>query len=406
MDFLTKFVNAEWLDLMQRANQDNAFLTAPEVVRQLDYLLKINQKLALSAQQAYSYYLQRIFEDLINIYRVYTMKLQQTNSQDKVAKQMRQARRDILKLIQLNINATQDFATFNQEFLPTLQGLVVDFQESHPDSRDPEVLFLFATIMRAEGANLEGFVDQILYNLCYKTLEMIFNDFQSYPDFREGLFTLVRDIIKHCTVGLFKLEAARFDNMVKSINFAIKHTKPEICDLGLEAMYSLLTLVADADPNTRNQFFAAYFVLIFDETLFVMTEQTYIAGFHEQSQILNVLFRVLDYVTIPIQDENQQPAQTDNKSFLGNRLNRMLQDKFTNMNSVQIETFVLTLFNKAEQFEQFKDTLRDFLIQMKQMSSTDEYYVEERKAAQQEQESLKAQKAQTVPGLASVSQTF
>jgi len=43
---------------------------------------------------------------------------------------MRQARRDILKLIQINIEKTKDFEGFNIEFLPTLTSLVDDYQES------------------------------------------------------------------------------------------------------------------------------------------------------------------------------------------------------------------------------------------------------------------------------------
>lgn len=109
--------------------------------------------------------------------------------------------------------------------------------------------------MRFQGNKLGNYVEKILYEACYNTLEMIFNDFNSYPEFREGLFTLIRDIIMHCTAGLFALDASRFDNMIKSINFAMKHTKPEICDLGLEAMGNLINLVSRADQNTKNMFF-------------------------------------------------------------------------------------------------------------------------------------------------------
>jgi hypothetical protein len=92
---------------------------------------------------------------------------------DKSVKQMRQTRRDILKLIQINIEKTVDFVTFNNEFLPTLNGLVEDFQNSHQDARDPEVLYLFATLMRFQGSNLAEYVEKILYHLCYNTLEMV-----------------------------------------------------------------------------------------------------------------------------------------------------------------------------------------------------------------------------------------
>ena len=51
------------------------------------------------------------------------------------------------------------------------------------------------------------------------------------------------------------------------------------------------------------------------------------------------------------------------------------------MNKVQIEAFVLNWFTKCNEWAEFKNTLRDFLIQMKQMSSTDDYYIQEKKVS-------------------------
>jgi hypothetical protein len=52
---------------------------------------------------------------------------------------------------------------------------------------------------------------------------------------------------------------------------------------------------------------------------------------------------------------------------------------FPNLNKVQIETSVLKLFVNSEDYQSFKQTLRDLLISMKSFSSTsDELYEEER----------------------------
>lgn len=117
---------------------------------------------------------------------------------------------------------------------------------------------------------------------------MVKDDFLTYPEFREGLFTLLRDIIKFSASGLFSLDASQFQNMIHSINFSMKHVKPEICDLGLEAMNELLKLVAQ-EPSVRDQFFQQYFMLIFMDTLKVMTEQTYVSGFQQQATILQIM---------------------------------------------------------------------------------------------------------------------
>lgn len=118
-------------------------------------------------------------------------------------KPMKTVRRDILRLIQTYIERSTDFTVFNQAFLPTLQGLVEDFKMNDSNARDPEVLMLFATMLKKMGESLSGFLPSLLFNLCDTTLAVIKNDYISYPEFREGLFKLVENIVKHCTSGLF-----------------------------------------------------------------------------------------------------------------------------------------------------------------------------------------------------------
>lgn len=72
---------------------------------------------------------------------------------------------------------------------------------------------------------------------------MIRDDFISYPEFREGFFSLVENIVKHCTGGLFSLEEDKFSTIIHTILFATKHEKPEVMQIGLDTLYSLNELV-------------------------------------------------------------------------------------------------------------------------------------------------------------------
>jgi exportin-1 len=129
---------------------------------------------------------------------------------DYMIKPMKMVRRDILRLIQTHIEKAQDYTIIGQEFLPVLKNLVDDYQQSDPNSRDPEVLMLFAQMIKKMGPMLHDYLSQILFNLCETTLQMIQNDFVSYPEFRETFFTLVEEIVKDCTAGLFQLDSQRF----------------------------------------------------------------------------------------------------------------------------------------------------------------------------------------------------
>ena len=83
------------------------------------------------------------------------------------------------------------------------------------------------------GDNLTNELPAIVEGLCNTTLEMVKNDYQSAPEFREGFFSLVMNIIKHGTTGLFNLPQQDFQQMVMVVVFAMQHEKPETMDLGL-----------------------------------------------------------------------------------------------------------------------------------------------------------------------------
>ena len=75
-----------------------------------------------------------------------------------------------------------------------------------------------------------------MFNLCETTLSVIKDDYISFPEFREGLFKLVENIVKYCTGGLFQLAADKFQTIILTILFAMKHEKPELMEIGLETM--------------------------------------------------------------------------------------------------------------------------------------------------------------------------
>lgn len=79
----------------------------------------------------------------------------------------------------------------------------------------------------------------------------------------------------------------------------------------------------------------------------------------------------------------------------------MNTNAFTHINKIQIETFALALFNKVYSLNDFKDVVRDFLINLKSFSGDDEeLFLQEKKAQLVEAKSLEDKKRGFVPGLA------
>jgi hypothetical protein len=63
-------------------------------------------------------------------------------------------------------------------------------------------------------------------------------------------------------------------------------------------------------------------------------------------------------------------------------LKSIICQMFPNLNSVQVESFVIRLFNTLSEWTEFKVTLRDLLVSMKKFASADdELYKEEKEVS-------------------------
>ena len=102
----------------------------PEVVKNLDFIFKVNTRVAESVGFMYLAYLRRIFQDLLRMYGLYSQCISNSvrfRQNEHMLKPMKAVRRDILKLIQTYVEHEDNYIKFNIEMLPTLQGLVEDF---------------------------------------------------------------------------------------------------------------------------------------------------------------------------------------------------------------------------------------------------------------------------------------
>jgi len=63
---------------------------------------------------------------------------------------------------------------------------------------------LFATIIKKDSSFFDPqSLKVVLDSLIKSTLEMIKDDFISFPEFREGFFRLVNNVISYCTESFF-----------------------------------------------------------------------------------------------------------------------------------------------------------------------------------------------------------
>lgn len=85
--------------------------------------------------------------------------------------------------------------------------------------------------------------------------------------------------------------------------------------------------------------------------------------------------------------EGNAPHQlASNKDYVCDFICSSLLTQFGNLNRVQVEAFVIKLFNTLHDWKEFKDTLRDLLISMKSYASQNNEFYEEEKLVSLKQE--------------------
>jgi exportin-1 len=137
----------------------------------ISFIVRVNERVAFSVGNRYYMYLATIFTELLQVYRLFSDNISyiytnNTESQNIVAlKVMKTVRRDILKLISTFISKSEEHHIVIQEFLPSLSELIQDYNTNVPDARDPEVLFLFAEMIKTMGHELNPFIPDILSHL-------------------------------------------------------------------------------------------------------------------------------------------------------------------------------------------------------------------------------------------------
>lgn len=123
-------------------------------------------------------------------------------------------------------------------------------------------------------------------------------------------------------------------------------------------------------------FYKSYYLKLFNEVFCVLTDSFHKSGFKLQVEIL---FHLIEVVEMGMISENLFDSNNSNKNYVMNFILNLLKNAYSNLNSIQIETFCIALFNKCYNFHEFKYLIRDFLVMLKSFSGNNEEFFEEEK---------------------------
>lgn len=114
-------------------------------------------------------------------------------------------------------------------------------------------------------------------------------------------------------------------------------------------------------PQEAQSFYQTYFTDILMQIFSVVTDTSHTAGLAMHALILAYMFSLVENNKIT---ENLGPIP-DNTLYVQEYVASLLKPAFSHLTDNQIKVFVTGLFNLDQNVQEFKEHLRDFLIQIR-----------------------------------------
>ena len=239
---LFRLPNGRWQAKIERAMVEPAYLLEQETMREIAKILQINVKVASSLGNSYLVQLGTIYERMLQVYKMYSEQISAAvagnalTAKTSGVRLMRAVKRETLRLIETTVDRSEDMQRIVTQVVPPLVDYVLaDYQSNHPETRDPEVLSVFAAIIRKSGESITDQVPRILGAVFECTLAMITTNMEDFPEHRINFYTLLKEINQKCFPAFFhpSIPAEVFKVVIDSIIWAIKHRERNIADTGL-----------------------------------------------------------------------------------------------------------------------------------------------------------------------------
>lgn len=408
---ITKFMalpNQVWDSIIQQAAQNVEVLKDAEAVKHLSNILRTNVRACKSIGHGYVVQLGRIYLDMLNVYKVMSENISsavaisgENVTKQPLIKSMKGVKKETLKLIAEWVSKSEDPRLVADNFVPPLlDAVLLDYQRNVPAAREPEVLSSMAAIVERLKDVITGSVPQIFDAVFECTLDMINKNFEEYPEHRTNFFMLLQAVNTHCFVALLNIPPAQFKLVLDSIIWAFKHTMRNVAEMGLQILYQMLQKIATHEA--AQSFYQTYYTDIMQHVLSVVTDSSHTPGLTLQATILAYMFSLVELgkITVPL-SPSVVAGTGGNMLYVQEYLAQLLKSAFPHLNEVQIKVFIEGLFSFNQDLNQFKEHLRDFLVQIREFAGEDnsDLFIEDREVAIKHAQEEKRRAQLLVPGI-------
>ncbi len=407
---LMEIPNQHWTAIMVSASQSVTNLQDIGRIKDLVKILRINVRVCSALGYDYVTQLGRFYQEMLNVYKAYSQFISQGVAQYGAGlmnhhniRLMRGVKTEVLTLVTTFISQSEDPQAMATQLLPPLyDAVLLDYQNGVPDTREANVLELFAAIVARLRLHVSGAIPSIFQAVFGSTLEMITKNFEDYPDHRVGFYHLLKEVISNCFESIFSTPAEMQKQIVDSIVWGFKHTERNVSDMSLNILMEFLTNV-NGHQQISQSFYKAYLIPLIEDVLYVLTDRTHKSGFKMHATLLRHMFLLVEQnmVQIPLFDPSTAPAGTTNQLYVRQYVGNLLVRAFPNLGEAAARQFIQSIFDPSKDLQAFKQALRDFLVQIKEFSGEDnsELFAEEREAQVRMQQQALLMQKQAIPGM-------
>ncbi|AJR83242.1 APG_G0022410.mRNA.1.CDS.1 [Saccharomyces cerevisiae] len=409
---LMQLPNMAWDTIVEQSTANPTLLLDSETVKIIANIIKTNVAVCTSMGADFYPQLGHIYYNMLQLYRaVSSMISAQVAAEGLIATKtpkvrgLRTIKKEILKLVETYISKARNLDDVVKVLVePLLNAVLEDYMNNVPDARDAEVLNCMTTVVEKVGHMIPQGVILILQSVFECTLDMINKDFTEYPEHRVEFYKLLKVINEKSFAAFLELPPAAFKLFVDAICWAFKHNNRDVEVNGLQIALDLVKNIERmGNVPFANGFHKNYFFIFVSETFFVLTDSDHKSGFSKQALLLMKLISLVydNKISVPLYQEAEVPQGTSNQVYLSQYLANMLSNAFPHLTSEQIASFLSALTKQYKDLVVFKGTLRDFLVQIKEVGGdpTDYLFAEDKENALMEQNRLEREKAAKIGGL-------
>eukprot|EP00040_Diaphanoeca_grandis_P010671 m.54674 g.54674 ORF g.54674 m.54674 type:complete len:1076 (+) comp21955_c0_seq1:406-3633(+) len=382
--------NTIWQRILSQAAQDPNALCQQNVVDELVNILKMNVRACTSIRNDFISQLSVIYMDMLLIYKhmseyIANMIAQQGEAAVKqpIVKSMRLVKRESLNLIGLWISMSEDPTVVMTKIIPPLlEAVLIDYKNSIPQARDEQVLATMVKIVKKLQGNITSQVLNIFTAIFESTISMISKDFIEFPEHRVAFYDLLLVITKHCFQAFAELNEQQFQMVINAIVWGLQHPIRHVAETSLRCMKVMLDNVA-RQPQFAQTFYSKFYLSIMEHLFQVMTDSVHYGELELHAVILADLFAILEAgdITAPL---NTAVPTMPNQQFVLQFIGGKLKEAFPHLQDSQLEIITQGFVNYNADMGKFKQHLRDFLVESKEVAGEDMtniYFVERKQKA-------------------------